>query len=88
MFRRIEDTLEPDPSFPADLSKLGFFINISGDIRMINAPEKPYVYHATNNERVNEMRREAMQSKSQFSLKKLWLTCYSLPAQRSREASV
>jgi hypothetical protein len=71
MFRRIEDTLEPDPSFPADLNKLGFFINSSGDIRMINAPEKPYVYHATNNERVNEMRREAMQSKSQFSLKKL-----------------
>jgi hypothetical protein len=61
MFRRVQDTLEPDPSFPAHLKELGFFINLSGGIRMINSPEKPYVYHATNNERVNEVRREAMQ---------------------------
>ncbi|CAG5177687.1 uncharacterized protein ALTATR162_LOCUS8337 [Alternaria atra] len=77
MFRRIEDTLEPDPSFPADLSKLGFFINISGDIRMINAPEKPYVYHATNNERVNEMRpcqrKEAEKRLSNLGLKRIHL---------------
>jgi hypothetical protein len=32
---------------------------------MIEAPEKQYVFHSTNNERVNEMRREAMQGKSQ-----------------------
>jgi hypothetical protein len=68
MFRRIEDTLEPDPSFSADLRELGFFINTSGHIRMIDAPEKPYVYHATNNERVNEVRREAMQSKFHLPL--------------------
>ncbi|CBX94918.1 hypothetical protein IAQ61_008360 [Plenodomus lingam] len=62
MFRRIENTLEPDPSFPVDLKQLGFFVNNQGHIRMIVAPEKPYIFHATNNERVNEVRREAMQA--------------------------
>lgn len=77
MFRRKEDTIDPDPVFPAHLKKLGygkpairtepfltahsFFINNVGQFRMIGAPEKEYVYHATNNERVNELRREAMQ---------------------------
>ncbi|KAI4956675.1 hypothetical protein J4E91_000888 [Alternaria rosae] len=83
MFRRIEDTLEPDPSFPADLNQLGFFINLSGDIRMIDAPEKPYVYHATNNERVNEVRREAMQTcqrkEAEKRLSYLGLECIHLP---------
>lgn len=64
MFRRVENSLEPDPSFPADLKTLGFYINKTGGIRMIEAPEKQYVYHSTNNERVNEVRREAMQSES------------------------
>ncbi|KAF1841362.1 uncharacterized protein K460DRAFT_318208 [Cucurbitaria berberidis CBS 394.84] len=62
MFRRQEDTLEPDPSFAADLKKLGFFINSVGQVRMIEAPEKPYLFHSTNNERVNEVLREAMQT--------------------------
>jgi hypothetical protein len=31
---------------------------------MIEAPEKQYVFRSTNNERVNEMRREAMQGKN------------------------
>jgi hypothetical protein len=38
-----------------------FFINGLGHIRMIEAPDKEYVFHSTNNERVNEVRREAMQ---------------------------
>jgi hypothetical protein len=42
-----------------------FFVNSLGHIRMIEAPEKQYVFHSTNNERVNEMRREAMQGKHQ-----------------------
>ncbi|RYO19681.1 hypothetical protein AA0121_g4173 [Alternaria tenuissima] len=71
MFRRIENTLEPDPSFPANLKELGFFINSSGDIRMINAPEKPYVYHATNNDRVNE--------EVEQRLSYLGLNCIHLP---------
>jgi hypothetical protein len=42
-----------------------FFVNALGHIRMIEAPEKQYVFHSTNNERTNEMRREAMQGKGQ-----------------------
>lgn len=38
-----------------------FFVNHHGQIRMVEAPDKEYVFHATNNERVNELRREAMQ---------------------------
>ncbi|KAI4615425.1 uncharacterized protein J4E87_009103 [Alternaria ethzedia] len=66
-----------------DLNQLGFFINLSGDIRMIDAPEKPYVYHATNNERVNEVRREAMQTcqrkEAEKRLSYLGLECIHLP---------
>ncbi|KAH7067094.1 Arb2 domain-containing protein [Paraphoma chrysanthemicola] len=60
MFRRQEATIEPDASYPADLKALGFFVNSLGHIRMIEAPEKQYVFHSTNNERHNEVRREAM----------------------------
>ncbi|KAF2131905.1 hypothetical protein P153DRAFT_334207 [Dothidotthia symphoricarpi CBS 119687] len=62
MFRRIENSIEPDPSFPANLKALGFFVNDVGNIRMIEAPDKEYIFHATNNDRVNEVRREAMQA--------------------------
>ncbi|KAL1797042.1 hypothetical protein ACET3X_005582 [Alternaria dauci] len=82
MFRRVENTLEPDPSFPADLKELGFFINSSGDIRMINAPEKPYVYHATNNDRVNEVRpcqrREAEKRLSYLGLNRIHLPDFTV----------
>ncbi|KAJ4373804.1 hypothetical protein N0V83_002543 [Neocucurbitaria cava] len=61
MFRRQEETLAPDPSFAADLKELGFFINNVGHIRMIEAPDKQYLFNSTNNERVNEVLREAMQ---------------------------
>jgi hypothetical protein len=86
MFRRIEDTLEPDPSFPADLRQIkyvrrhlflcqtnltspGYFVNDLGHIRMIHAPDKQYLFHSTNNDRVNEVLREAMQSMSTPSSK-------------------
>lgn len=42
-------------------------MNSLGHIRMIEAPEKQYVFHSTNNERVNEVRREAMQGESRQS---------------------
>lgn len=54
--------MQADPSFEPNLKGLGFFINETGHIRMINAPDKPFVYQATNNERINEVRREAFQS--------------------------
>ncbi|KAF1838529.1 hypothetical protein BDW02DRAFT_623974 [Decorospora gaudefroyi] len=83
MFRRIEESLEPDPAFPADLRQLGFFVNNVGAIRMIDAPDKPYVFHATNNERVNEVRREAMQTcqrnETEKRLAYVGLNCIHLP---------
>lgn len=33
---------------------------------MIDAPDKEYFYHCTNNERYNEMRREAMQGTTTY----------------------
>ncbi|KAF2626006.1 hypothetical protein BU25DRAFT_472829 [Macroventuria anomochaeta] len=60
MFRRREDTITLDASYPADLKKLGFFINKLGHIRMIEAPEKPFVFNSTNIERHNEVRNEAL----------------------------
>lgn len=65
-----------------------FFINSVGHIRMIEAPDKPYVYHATNNERVNEVRREAMQGKWWRGECGAILTVKnSVPARGIREAS-
>jgi hypothetical protein len=43
------------------LTTCSFFVNGLGQIRMIEAPDKEYVFHSTNDERVNELRREAMQ---------------------------
>ncbi|KAJ4988944.1 Arb2 domain-containing protein [Stagonosporopsis vannaccii] len=60
MFRRKEDTIAPDAYYPANLKELGFFINQVGHIRMIDAPEKPFVFNATNIERHNEVRNEAL----------------------------
>ncbi|CAA9965230.1 hypothetical protein PTMSG1_08589 [Pyrenophora teres f. maculata] len=83
MFVRVEDSLPADPSFPADLKELGYFINKTGGIRRINAPEKQFVYHATNNERVNEVRREAMQTcqrkEAEKRLSYLGINCIHLP---------
>ena len=35
---------------------------------MIDAPDKDYVFYSTNNERVNEMLREAMQGRQLHSV--------------------
>jgi hypothetical protein len=42
------------------LTEHSFFINKLGHIRMIEAPEKPFVFNSTNNERHNEVRNEAL----------------------------
>lgn len=63
-----------------------FFVNEVGHIRMTEAPEKPYIYHATNNERVNDVRREAMQGKWKQEESGIALTVTSLPARGIREA--
>ncbi|KAF2184820.1 hypothetical protein K469DRAFT_750686 [Zopfia rhizophila CBS 207.26] len=61
MFRRVEEGLPPDPTYPADLKDLGYFVNESGHVRMIAYPDKGFQYHYSNTERHNEVRREAMQ---------------------------
>ncbi|KAF2265388.1 hypothetical protein CC78DRAFT_200559 [Lojkania enalia] len=61
MFRRNERGLPRDASYPADLKKLGYFINTDGHIRMIDYPDKDFLYHFSNNDRHNEVHREAMQ---------------------------
>ncbi|KAF2679454.1 hypothetical protein K458DRAFT_346779 [Lentithecium fluviatile CBS 122367] len=62
MFRRQEDTLDPDATYPADLKVLGYFIDNTnhGCIRNSKAPDQFFDFYYTNNERHNEVRGEAM----------------------------
>jgi len=62
MFRRLSHTLPRDPVFPADLEKLGFFVNDQDQIRMIKSPEQKYQYSINKNDRVNDLYKEAMNS--------------------------
>ncbi|ORY19683.1 Arb2 domain-domain-containing protein [Clohesyomyces aquaticus] len=61
MFRRVEQGLPPDAAYEADMKKLGYFINETGHIRMIAYPDHEFQYHFSNQERHNEVHREAMQ---------------------------
>ncbi|KAJ9201920.1 hypothetical protein DTO164E3_3358 [Paecilomyces variotii] len=58
VFRR--EDLPPDPAFPADLEKLGYFINDNDQIRKISDPEKEFVFKINRNDRWNLLNREAM----------------------------
>ncbi|KAF1958631.1 hypothetical protein CC80DRAFT_16024 [Byssothecium circinans] len=60
MFRRQAETLEADPTYPANLEELGYFVDKVGCIRKIKTPELYYNFHWSNNERHNEVRGEAM----------------------------
>ncbi|OAG10510.1 uncharacterized protein CC84DRAFT_1112890 [Paraphaeosphaeria sporulosa] len=60
MFRRQESTLDPDAQYPADLKKLGYFVDKNGCFRRIDAPELFFDFFYTNNDRHNEVRGEAM----------------------------
>ncbi|CAI6335783.1 unnamed protein product [Periconia digitata] len=64
MFRRMEESLTPDPVYPADLEQLGFFVDDSDAacIRNIQTPELYFDFHHTNNQRHNEVRSEAMRA--------------------------
>ncbi|KAF2709691.1 hypothetical protein K504DRAFT_467643 [Pleomassaria siparia CBS 279.74] len=61
MFRRKEEGLPPDATYPADLKQLGYFINEAGQTRMIEYPDKEFQYYLTNIERHNDVHREAFQ---------------------------
>ncbi|KAF2797737.1 hypothetical protein K505DRAFT_268896 [Melanomma pulvis-pyrius CBS 109.77] len=61
MFRRVAEGLPPDASYPANLQKLGYFINEVGQIRMIDFPDKDFQFYLSNIDRHNEVHREAVQ---------------------------
>ena len=60
MFRRQEETLDQDPTYPADLQELGYFVDNVGCIRNIKMPELFFNFRWSNNDRHNEVRGEAM----------------------------
>jgi hypothetical protein len=63
MFRRLPQSLPPDPVFPSNLSELGYFVNDQDQIRQIESPDQRYTYRVNINERVNDVYRSAMNSK-------------------------
>ncbi|CAD6585557.1 MAG: hypothetical protein ASARMPRED_002192 [Alectoria sarmentosa] len=60
MFRRLSSSLPKDPEFPADLEKLGYYINGKDQIRSIAHPDEEFNFFISKNERVREMQREAL----------------------------
>ncbi|KKK18310.1 hypothetical protein ARAM_001616 [Aspergillus rambellii] len=58
VFRR--EDLPPDPVFPADLEKLGYFINEKDQIKKISDPEQDFQFKINKNPRWNDVQREAM----------------------------
>lgn len=64
MFRRLSNTLPPDPTFPTDLGKLGYFVNENDLIRQKANPKQGYQYKINRSERVNDAYKEAMNGKS------------------------
>lgn len=63
MFRRLPNRLPPDAVVPADLTKLGYFVTESDQIRQIRNTNQKYQYKINRNDRVNDVYREAMNSK-------------------------
>ncbi|KAE8390225.1 hypothetical protein ETB97_005554 [Aspergillus alliaceus] len=60
MFVYRREDLPSEPEFPADLRKLGYFINDKDQIRKISDSKQEFQYKISKNERVNEVQREAM----------------------------
>ncbi|KAE8325719.1 Arb2 domain-containing protein [Aspergillus sergii] len=60
MFVYRREDLPPEHEFPADLEKLGYFINENDQIRKIADPTQEFQYKINKNARVNDMQREAM----------------------------
>ncbi|KAL6237696.1 hypothetical protein BDW75DRAFT_248709 [Aspergillus navahoensis] len=58
VFRRQD--LPADPVFPADLKKLGYFINDKDQIRKISDPTQEFKFKINRNDRWNEVQRNAM----------------------------
>jgi hypothetical protein len=62
MFRRLIDSLPADPSWEADLTKLGYFINGDSQIRQIRKPDQRFIFKITGNDRFNEVHKETFHS--------------------------
>ncbi|KAK5131273.1 hypothetical protein LTR08_001178 [Meristemomyces frigidus] len=60
MFRRTTDNLPKDPSYPADLTSLGYKLNSESQIVEIDKPAQFFTFYATDNDRANEVHKEAM----------------------------
>ena len=63
MFRRLSHNLPQDPIIVPDLDKLGYFVNEDDQIRQKVNPDKKYQYKVNRSERVNDMYKEAINSK-------------------------
>lgn len=59
MFRLRARGLPADPSFPADLDKLGYYINGDDQIRSKQYPADPYRFSVNKNSRYNDVYKEA-----------------------------
>jgi len=66
MFRRLKGSLPKDPEFPANLTNLGYFINEMSQIKSIWKPDDNFNFFITNNDRYNEIHREAVFGKLPF----------------------
>ena len=64
MFRRLPGSLPKEAAFPAELDKLGYVLNIDGQVRKASQPDEPFSYYVTNTERYNDMQREAVHGQS------------------------
>ncbi|KAL3442068.1 Arb2 domain-containing protein [Aspergillus insuetus] len=60
MFVYRKEDLPKDPVFPAELDKLGYFMNDNDQIRRISDPEQEFQFKINRNPRWNELQREAM----------------------------
>ncbi|PWY91008.1 hypothetical protein BO70DRAFT_307468 [Aspergillus heteromorphus CBS 117.55] len=60
MFVFQQKDLPKEPVFPADLEKLGYFINDQDQIRKIADPAEEFQFKINKNPRWNELQREAM----------------------------
>lgn len=63
MFRRLPNQLPPDTIVPADLKRLGYFVTENDQIRQIKNPDLKYQFKINRNDRVNDVYKEAMNSK-------------------------
>jgi hypothetical protein len=63
MFSRRLKSFPTDPAFPKTLAELGYFVNEKSQVKSIRKPDQDFIYKITDNDRYNEVRREALNGK-------------------------